>query len=82
MTFFSNSNTLKAFIVSKMTYPTTLLDNNRKYAVYTGGNNNGIYCSLEMIGDPTTLTPSSQRSDHFCPSYSINNDIAYIQVVI
>ena len=40
----------------------TLLDNNGKSTVYTGGNIHGIYCYLEMIGTPTTLTTSGQQS--------------------
>ena len=35
-----------------------------------------------MIGDPTTLKTSFQRSPHFSPSYSINNDTAYLHPVI
>ena len=35
-----------------------------------------------MIGDPTTLNTSGQHSHHFGPSYSTNNDTAYLQPVI
>ena len=35
-----------------------------------------------MIGDPPTFTTSCQRSHHFSPSYSINNDTASLQPVI
>ena len=31
-----------------------------------------------MIGAPTTLTTPSNCSNHFGPSYSINNDTAYL----
>ena len=60
----------------------TFLDNNGKYAVYTGGDIHGIYRYLEMIGAPTTLTTSVQRSYHFSPSYFINNGAATLQPVI
>ena len=50
-----------------MTDIIAFLDNNGKYYVYTGGNINGIYFYLEMIGYPTTLTTSGQRSHHFGP---------------
>ena len=52
-----------------MTYLITFLDNNEKYAVYTGGNIHGLYHYLEMIGSQTTFTTSSQRSYHFGPPY-------------
>ena len=35
-----------------------------------------------MIGAPTTLTTSGQHCRHFSLSCSINNDTAYIQLVI
>ena len=47
---------MRAFIATKTTDLITLLDNNGKSAVYTGGDINGIYIYLEMIGAPTTLT--------------------------
>ena len=65
-----------------MTDPITLFDNNRKSAVYTGGDINGIYRYLEIIGGPTTLITSGQRSHHFSPSYSINNNAETPQLVI
>ena len=40
---FSKSDKTRAFIVPKMTGLIDLLDNNRKYAIYTGGGINGIY---------------------------------------
>ena len=39
-----------------MTDIITLLDNNGKFAVYTGENIHGIYRYIEMIGSQTTLT--------------------------
>ena len=78
----SNSDKLKAFIAPKMTDLITFLDKNGKYAVYTGGNINGIYRYLEIIGYPTTLTTSGKRSHHFGTSYAINNDTSTLQTVI
>ena len=82
MKAFSKSNKLIAFIVPKMKYLITFLDNNRKSAVYTGGYINGIYHYLEMIEAPTTLTTSGQRSHYFSPSSSINKYAENIQPVI
>ena len=82
MKAFSRSEKLKSFIVPKITDLVTFLENNRKYAFYTEGDIHGLYCYLEMIGDPTTLTTSSQRSHHFGPSSSINNDTETLQSVI
>ena len=82
MNSLTKSEKLRAFIAPKMTYLITFLDNNRKSAVYTGGDTNGIYRYLVMSGAPTTLTTSGQQSHHFCPSSSINNDAATIQPVI
>ena len=65
-----------------MTYIITFLDNNRKYAVYTGGYIHGIYRYLEIIGDPTTLTTSGQRSHNFGPLCSINKYTSSLQPVI
>ena len=62
MKVFSKSDKLKAFIASNMADIITLLDNNGKSTVYIGGNIHGIYCYLEMIGTPTTLTTSGQKS--------------------
>ena len=78
----SKSNKLKAFIAPKMKNVIIFLDNNVKYAVYTGGKIHGLYCYLEMIVAPTTLTTLGQRSHNFGPSYSINNDTASLQPVI
>ena len=69
----SKSENFKAFIAPKMTDIVTLPDNNVKYAVYTGGNIHGLYRYLDIIGDPTTLTTPSQRSNHIGISSSINN---------
>ena len=52
----SKSEKIKAFIAPKMTYLITFLENNGKYAVYTGWNINGIYHYLDMIRDQTKLT--------------------------
>ena len=82
MKIFSKSDKIKAFIVPKMIDLITFLVNNIKSAVYTGGNINGLYFDLEMIGSPTTLTTSGQRSHHFGYSYSIKNDKEYIHPVI
>ena len=67
------SEKLRAFIAPKMTDLIAFLDKNGKSDVYEGGDIHGIYRYLEMIGYPTTLTASGQRSHHFCPSYSRNN---------
>ena len=53
----------------------TFLDNNVKSTVYTGINIHGLYIYLEIIGSPTTLTPSGQKSHRLGPSSSIKNDI-------
>ena len=58
MKAFSNSEKLKVLIAPKMKDIITFLDNNGKYAVYKGGNIHGLYCYLDMIGAPTTLTTS------------------------
>ena len=58
------------------------LYNNRNFAVYTGGNTRGIYCYIDIIGGPKTLTTSGQRSHSFGPSYDFSKDIKYIQPVI
>ena len=76
------SEKLRAFIAPKMTYIITFHDKNGKSDVYTGGYIHGIYHYLEMIGSPTTLTTSGQRSRHFGPSYYSNNDSATTQPVI
>ena len=65
-----------------MRYVNTFLDNNGKSAVYTGGDIHGIYRYLEMIGAPTTFTPSCHRSHHFVHSFYINNYAATLQPVI
>ena len=65
-----------------MTYLITCLDNNRKSAVYTGGNIHGIYPYLEMIGHTTTSTTSGQHYHNFGPSSSINDDTTYLQPFI
>ena len=65
-----------------MTDLITFLDTNGKSAVYTGGKINGIYRYIEMIGAPTILTTSGQRSHHLSPSYSSNNDAEPLKPVI
>ena len=82
MNALTKSEKLRAFIAPKMTYPITFLDKNGKSAVFTGGYIHGIYRYLVMIGAPTTLTNSDQRSHHFDPSSSSNNDAATLQPVI
>ena len=69
----------KSSISLKMTGLITFLDNNRKLAIYIGGNIHGLCHYLEMIGDQTTFTTSGQNSHHFGPSYSTNNDTATLQ---
>ena len=46
MKAFSNSDKIKAFIVPKIKNLITLLDNNRKSAIYTGGNIHELYFYL------------------------------------
>ena len=79
---FPKSDKLRNFIALKMKNLITFLDNNGKYAVYTGGEINGIYRYLEIIGFPTTLATSGKLSHQFIHSYTINNDTSYIQPVI
>ena len=70
---FSKSDKLIALITPKMTYLITLLEKNRKYAIYTGGDIHGIYRYLEMIGVTKTLAALCQRYHSFRPSSYINN---------
>ena len=65
-----------------MKYLITLLDNNRKYAVYIGGDIHRIYFYLGTIGAPTPLTTSVQGYHKLGPSSYINNYTAYLQTVI
>ena len=60
----------------------TFLDKNGKYSVYTGGNINGLYCYLEIIGDPNNFTNLVQSSHNFGTLSSINNDTSPIHPVI
>ena len=78
----SNSDKPRAFIAPKMIDIITFLDNNQKSDVYTRGYIHLIYRYLEMIGDPTILTTSGQRSHHFSPSSSIKNYTESIKTVI
>ena len=82
MKYLSKSNKLKGFIVTKITYFITFLDNNGKLAVYIGGDIPGLYCYLEIILSPTTLTTSGQCSYRFVPLSYTKNDIATLQPVI
>ena len=79
---FSKNNKIRSFITTKMTDLINFLDNNGKSAAYTGRDIHCIYRYLEMIGDPKIFTTSGQRSHHFSPSYSSNNDAATLQPVI
>ena len=65
-----------------MKYIIIFLDNNGNLAVYTGGNMHVIYCYLEMITAPTSLTSSGQRYDNVGTPYSNNNETETIQPVI
>ena len=69
----SKSDKLRALIATKMTDLITFLDNNVKSAVYIGGYIHGICRYLDIIGSPTTLTTSGQRSHHLIPSSYTNN---------
>ena len=73
---------IKTFIAPNMTDLTTLLYNSRKLAVYTGGIIYVLYHYLEIIEAPTALTTSVQRSHHFGPSSSTNNDTSTLHPVI
>ena len=77
-----NSKKLRGLIAPKIKNLITLLDKKRKSDVFMVGDINDIYCYLEMIGDPTTLTTSAQIYHHFRPSSSSNNDSATLQPVI
>ena len=65
-----------------MTDVITFIYNNIKPSVYTGGNIHELYCYLEMIGYPTTLNTSDQKSYYFGSSSSINKDTEFFQPVI
>ena len=82
LSFYTGSNTIKAFSFHRMTDITTFLDNNGKLYVYIRVNIHELYSYQEIIGDPTTLTTSGQPSDHFGPSYFTNIDTVTIQTVI
>ena len=82
MKAFSTSGKLRSFIAPNMKDLVTFLYNNGKSDVYIGGDIHGIYLYLEMIGAPTTLTTSVQRSRHFILSYYSNNNSATLQTVI
>ena len=82
MKAWSKRDKLKSCIAPKMTYLITFLDNNRKYAVYTGVNIHELYRYLEIIGSPTIFSTSGQQYRHFGPSYYINSDTETFQSVI
>ena len=82
MKAFPKSDKLRAFIAPKMTNLKKLLDKKGKSTIYKGGDIHGIYCYLEMIEAPTTLTTSGHRSHHFSLLFSINNDAATLHPVI
>ena len=82
MNLLQKSDKLRDFVAPKMADFITFLDNNRKSAVYTGGNISGIYHYLDMIGAPTILTTTGQRYHHFIPSSFIINDTTSLQPVI
>ena len=65
-----------------MTYLITFLENNEKYAVYTGVNNHGIYRYLYIIRAPTILTTSGQSSHNFGTYYSIKNDTVNLHSIV
>ena len=56
MKVLSNDGKLKSFIGPKIADLIIFLDNNGKSALYKEGNVHGLYCYLEMIGVPITLT--------------------------
>ena len=64
-----------------MIYLITFLDKKVKLAIYAGLNIHGLYCYLNMIESPTTLTTSCQRSHLVGPSSSTKNDTASLQPV-
>ena len=78
----TKSDKPRYFIAPKMIDLITFLENNSKPAVYEGGEINGIYLYLEIIGAPTTLTTSGQRSHHFGHSSSSKNYEATLQPFI
>ena len=57
---FLSRKVMRSVILGSMKDLITFLDNNGKYAVYTGGEIHEIYRYLEMNGAPTTLTTSGQ----------------------
>ena len=65
-----------------ITYIITLLDKNGKSAIYTGENIHELYCYLEIIGAPNTLTTICYSSHNFGTSYLTNNDTETIQTFI
>ena len=60
----------------------TVLDNNVKYAVYTGVNIHELYSYLEISGASNTFTTSGQSSHQYGILSPYNNDTANLQTVI
>ena len=77
-----NSKKIRAPIAPNIIDFINFLGNNRKSAVYTGGDIRGIYRYLDMIGAPSTLNTSSQRYRNLGPSSFINNDAETLQPLI
>ena len=77
---FSKRDKNEVFITTMMTDIIKFLYNNGKSAIYIGGNMHELY--LEMIGSPTQLTSSGQRSHYFDTSYYTKNDTSNIYTVI
>ena len=57
-----------------MIYLIKFIDNNAKFAIYTGENTHGIYSYLEIFLAQTNFTSSDQLSHHFGTSYYTQND--------
>ena len=68
----SKSDKIRAFIATNMTDLITFIENNGKYSVYKGGDIHVIYRYLDIIGAPTTMNNSGQRSHNLSPSFSSN----------
>ena len=65
-----------------MEYLITLINNNGNFSVYIGKNVHGLYWYIEIIGSPTTLSNSGQRSHMFFISPYTNIDIATLRTFI
>ena len=60
----------------------TFHDNNGKLAIYIGENIHRLYRYIEMIGIPTKLTSSGQRSNYFGDLSYTDNDTVTLHPVI